>query len=177
MNTSRYGQGSEPEQKNVDVTVKWFNPTKGYGFVQAAVGGGDIFLHASVVRLTGHPDLPPGSRMLCDISDGPRGPQVSAIHSVTLSVRDERPELGGGGRGGGGSDGAGSTLEVEGRVKFFDPARGFGFVVPDDGGQDIFVSVRQLERAGLQSLAPEQRVRLTIGAGRKGPIALSLKLI
>lgn len=164
MDMARRGEGSESGRSDIEVVVKWYNPSKGYGFVQIVDTDGDIFLHASVVRLTGYLELPPGTKMRCDINDGPRGPQVAAIHSVTLGSID--------GRGA-----SGATHEIEGRVKFFDPERGFGFVVPDDGGQDVFVSARQLERAGIHSLVPEQRVRLTIGTGRKGPVAVSLNLI
>lgn len=89
---------------------------------------------------------------------------MAAIQRVTLAAAES-------------SGGGGATQEIEGRVKFFDPERGFGFVVPDDGGPDVFISARQLERAGIQPLSPEQRVRLSIGTGRKGPIAISLVLL
>lgn len=74
MEMSRRGEGSESGRAGVEVVVKWYNPSKGYGFVQLAADDGDIFLHASVVRLTGHLELPPGRKLICDINDGPRGP-------------------------------------------------------------------------------------------------------
>lgn len=53
---------------------------------------------------------------------------------------------------------ASSVMEVPAMVKFFDPARGFGFVVPDNGGREVFVHSRVLFRSGMTDLAPGQRV-------------------
>ncbi|HIJ39435.1 MAG TPA: cold-shock protein, partial [Rhodospirillaceae bacterium] len=54
---------------------------------------------------------------------------------------------------------------------------GFGFIAVDDGGKDVFVHIRALEKSGLRSLEPEQRVRLTITQGQKGPQAESVAVI
>ena len=96
--------------ESVTVTVKWFNATKGFGFVQLE-DGTDAFLHASVLVPTGHDEVTDGSTMVCDIADGAKGQQVAAVHEVTLAEgapRAPRPrrEFGGGGdRGGfGGGD-------------------------------------------------------------------------
>ncbi|MEM7315524.1 MAG: cold shock domain-containing protein, partial [Planctomycetota bacterium] len=63
----------ESDEVITDVTasVKWYNPTKGFGFVQPESGGGDAFLHASVVALTGHQALGEGDMLTCDIASGP----------------------------------------------------------------------------------------------------------
>ena len=73
---------SEPYRTGVTALVKWYNPTKGFGFVQPEDGSPDAFLHASLVNQTGHDDLPEGTAVVCDIAEGPRGPQVAAIQSV-----------------------------------------------------------------------------------------------
>jgi CspA family cold shock protein len=62
-------------------------------------------------------------------------------------------------------------------VKFYNAEKGFGFVVPDNGGKDVFVSARVLERAGVQGLGPEQRVRVVAHAGQKGPTADSIEIL
>lgn len=95
---------------------------------------------------------------------------------------------GGGGYGGGGygdrggSGGSGGrdmgpvSDPVEGTVKFFNQEKGFGFIVPDDGGKDVFVSARVLQRNHIMSLEPDQRVRVTTRLGDKGPMAESVEL-
>ena len=73
--------------------------------------------------------------------------------------------------------GEGATEVVEGRVKFFNVEKGFGFVIPDNGGKDVFVSGRTLERFGIGALEPNQRVRLQTRMGQKGPMAEHVELI
>lgn len=164
---------------NVTAQVKWYNPNKGFGFVQPADGGGDAFLHASVLGQSGYQDLGEGDTITCDIAPGPRGPQVVMIHSVERSTA--QPRVGGwsgGGRSfdrGGGFDGPMET--VDGTVKFFDAGKGFGFVTPDGGGKDVFVSARILTKAGIGTLETDQRVRVTTRMGPKGPMAEDVTLI
>jgi len=66
---------------------------------------------------------------------------------------------------------------VEGTVKWFNPDKGFGFIVPDQGGKDIFVHIRAVERAGLSTLHENQRVRFTEKAGQKGSEADAIVVI
>lgn len=161
----------EPDdiKTNVTANVKWYNSNKGFGFVQPEDGGGDAFLHASVVATTGHLNLGEGDVLTCDIAVGPRGPQVVAIHQIEPSTTPPRDWHGPG------SETPGET--VEGVVKFFDTTKGFGFILPDGGGRDIFVSARTLTRCGLDSLAADQRVRVVTHKGPKGPMADDVTLI
>jgi cold shock protein len=66
---------------------------------------------------------------------------------------------------------------VEGTVKWFNPDKGFGFIAPDQGGKDVFVHIRAVERAGLSTLRDNQRVRFTEKAGQKGPEADGIEVI
>jgi CspA family cold shock protein len=75
------------------------------------------------------------------------------------------------------SDSSPEGALMEGTVKFYNHARGFGFVIPDDGSRDVFVSARTLERAGLAGLEANQRVRLSTRVGHKGPMAQSVEVI
>lgn len=150
--------------REITAVVKWFNPTKGFGFVKPNDGSPDAFMHISVVSRSGHRHLPQGATIVCDLCAGPKGPQVAAVHRVE-SVPDSMPVR------------QEATSEIEGTVKFYNREKGFGFVVPDGGGRDVFVSARVLERAGMQSLGPEQRVRMLTRMGHKGPMADSIEII
>jgi CspA family cold shock protein len=191
-----FPSSSGPYESGVTAVVKWYNPTKGFGFVKPTDGAPDAFLHASLVNQTGHQDLPQGTTIVCDITHGPRGPQVASIREVTMPDPSEIPpprpggpggRMGGGprrggfgggfGGGGGGYGGGSSGPPVEGTVKFYNAEKGFGFIVPDDGGKDVFVSARTLERAGIPPLQPEQRVRVSTRMGEKGPMAQRVEIL
>jgi CspA family cold shock protein len=177
--------------REITAVVKWFNPTKGFGFVQPSDGSPDAFMHVSVVTRSGIRHLPEGATIVCDLCAGPKGPQVAEVHRIEDMPEAPPPRGGYGGGGGygaghggdrggdrGGDHGAsGPASEIEGTVKFYNRDKGFGFVVPDDGSKDVFVSARILERAGLQNLGPEQRVRMMVRSGQKGPMADSVEVI
>ena len=55
-----------------------------------------------------------------------------------------------------------------GTVKWFNPAKGFGFIEPDDGGEDAFVHISAVEQAGLSTLQEGQKVNFEIQPGRNG---------
>ncbi len=158
---------SQPTGDPVSAVVKWFNPTKGFGFVQPTDGSPDAFLHVSVLEQAGYKDIQDAATITCQIGSGPKGPQVTAIFNMEPPEAGENPGVG--------MDGAAES--VEGRVKFFDAGKGFGFIVPDNGEQDVFVSARSLERSGIMMLEPEQRVRVSTRMGHKGPMAESVELI
>ena len=178
-------------QSNARATVKWFNPTKGFGFVTPEDGSPDAFLHISAVQAAGHDALPEGATIICDLSSGPKGPQVAAISSVDTSTASSggrpqrsapRSDFGhsprGGSRGGwGGQDDDQGGETVDGTVKWFNADKGFGFVAPQGGGKDVFVHRSALERSGLQALADGEPVRLTVRQGQKGPEAVRVEVL
>ena len=187
----------EPTAVDVDVTVKWFNGIKGYGFVTTP-DGDDAFMHVTSLQALGRNSIPPESRVKCDLGPGRRGLQVLTVKEI-LELGEEPPPraprsggfggdrggfrggdrggYGGGGRGGygggdrggyGGGDRGGygggdrddrAPLETrQATVKFYNAERGFGFASPSDGGEDIYVPARVVERAGMGELQPEQSV-------------------
>lgn len=190
--------GSGDTRADVRAVVKWFNATKGFGFVQPNDGSPDAFLHVSVLQAIGRSELAEGAEVICSIQPGRKGLQVAAITSIEHEPEGRpaaRPRddfgradgygqrgfggsYGGGGYGGGGYGGGydGGGQEIEGTVKFFNAEKGFGFIVPDDGSKDVFISARVLERARMSMLEPDQRVRVTTRMGQKGPMAESIQL-
>lgn len=163
------GNRAVVQSPNVTATVKWFNSQKGFGFVSPKDGSPDAFLHISALERAGHQDIAEGATIMCDLGPGQRGPQVVAIHSIdTETAAPRAPRR------------AGPQIiaeSVEGKVKFFSVDKGFGFIAPDDGGKDVFVHIKALERSGIRALESDQRVRITVSMGVKGPQAESIDLI
>ena len=58
-----------------------------------------------------------------------------------------------------------------GTVKWFNATKGFGFIAPEDGSQDVFVHAKAVERAGLGTLQERQRVRYELRPGRNGKLS------
>jgi CspA family cold shock protein len=160
-----YDQGFQTE-----AVVKWFNLTKGFGFVAPADGSADAFLHSSVVSRAGMRDVAEGTKLLVLITDGPKGRQVANIVEV-LGMSDV--PLTSPGR----AAPTGPEVEMTGTVKWFKPDKGFGFVTPDDGGRDVFVHRSVLLRAGLQQIDSGQKVKMNVQTASKGREATSIELI
>ncbi|MCX7923598.1 MAG: cold-shock protein [Clostridia bacterium] len=59
-------------------TVKWFNPEKGFGFIERE-GGDDVFVHFSAIKAEGYKSLVEGQRVQFDIENGQRGPQATNV--------------------------------------------------------------------------------------------------
>ena len=72
-------------------------------------------------------------------------------------------------------DAGGPTYDLAGTVKWFDQVRGFGFVTPEDGGQDVFLHSSVLQRAGRQDVQQGERVELEVRDGQRGRQAVNLK--
>src|SRR5579883_3191932 len=172
--------GSRPlAQSSATGKVKWFNATKGYGFVTLD-SGADAFCHASALQAAGHSELPQGATIICDLADSQRGLQVINVRSVDLSTAE--PMRGGGGprrdfgRGHYRDNGPSGPM-VEGKVKFFNDQKGFGFVMPDNGSGDIYLHASALRRSGVQAVEPDQRIRYSTRQGNKGVEVDRVKII
>ena len=61
-----------------------------------------------------------------------------------------------------------------GTVKWFNASKGFGFIVPDDGGEDLFVHHSEIKTEGYASLDEGQKVEFEVGEGKKGPCATNV---
>ena len=137
-------------------TVSWYEPGKGYGFITPDGGRGEIFVHSSAI--VGGGVISDGQRVAFLVVDGERGPQ--ADHLLPLGAEAAQQA----------SDGA------DGTVSWYDGEKGFGFVVPDNGGEDLFAHVKSLAR-GLTELAEGDRVTYDVAAGDKGPLARNVQVV
>jgi len=143
-------------------TVSWYESTKGYGFVTPDGGGAEIFLHSSAI--VGGGVVAEGQRVAFLVVDGEKGPQ--ADHLLPL-----RAGSGGGGAGAGAADDG-----ADGTVTWFDPDKGFGFVTPVAGGDDVFVHVSSLA-GGLTELREGDRVTFDVVPGDRGPQGRDVRLV
>ena len=172
------GLGSAPGAAVV-ATVKWYDPVKGFGFLTPADGSRDLFCHASAVSGAGLMTLPEGASVTCEVERGQRGPQVWRIHAVDASTVSPGPaESGGPTRGKHGHEldeqGPSSGRRVVATVKWYVPAKGFGFSVPDDGSPDAFCHASVVQDAGYDTLPQGANVTCMVTEGRRGPVVLSI---
>ena len=167
-----------PAGPETGAVVKWFNPEKGFGFVELEDGAGDAFLHVSVLSRAGFTTVQPGTPMRVRTSAGQKGPQVAEVVSVeegvTVPTSSPAPRMGGPRTPRPAPD-LSSAVEMRGTVKWFNPEKGFGFVMPEGGGKDVFVHISALSRGGLTTLEPNQAVQMQVAEGRRGPEAVSVE--
>ena len=169
--------------------VKWFNPDKGFGFIQPIDGGADVFVHISALERSGLGGLNEGDQVGFELEQDRRSGKLAAVDLVVTGsagpgARAPRsggaPRSFGGGAGGdrdsfqrrpaGGGGGGGSRDPAgagSGVVKWFNTTKGFGFIQPSDGGADVFVHISDVEKAGLSRLADGQAVSYDLESDRR----------
>jgi CspA family cold shock protein len=168
-----------PEGIHVEGRIKWFDATRGFGFLVSDQIEGDILVHFSVLRDHGRRSLPEGALVECIAEQQQRGLQARKILSIDLSTvlpgaarpsipsvdRADRKAL---------SDAAGPYEPVE--VKWFNRVKGYGFVQrADDPDSDIFVHMETVRSAGITDLQPGDRLDARIAEGKKGLTAVELR--
>lgn len=156
--------------------VKFFNPSKGFGFIARDDGGEDVFVHISAVEQAGLQGLASGQPLGFTLVE--RNGKVSAIdlkidgepmpvEEFAPRQREDRGERPGGARGRRQLTGE----RTSGTVKFFNTTKGFGFIARDDGQADAFVHISAVQRAGMAGLEEGDRVAFDIEVDDRGKFA------
>jgi len=161
----------------VEAKVKWFNTTKGFGFVAPDDGSPDVFLHMAALEAAGLPAPGEGATIKCEIGAGKKGPQVSRV--LELSGGTARPSQRPAARSAPVEDAPSmaNAVEVVCAVRWYCPTRGYGFLTPDDGSDDVFVNSKVLRRADLLILDKDQRVSSMVVITAKGPEARTVRIL
>lgn len=161
-------------------TMKWFDATRGFGFLVSDEADGDILVHFSVLKEHDRRSLPEGAVVECLVAEQERGLQARRVLSIDLSnavVPDPpRPSASSADRVDPAAlaEEAGAFEPVQ--VKWFNRLKGYGFLVrPDADGEDIFIHMETVRRGGLNDLVPDQMVRARIASGPKGPLAVEVE--
>jgi CspA family cold shock protein len=156
----------------LQATVKWFNAEKGYGFVELTDGRGDAFVHLKTLRQIGRETLPSGAKLRAVVRSGSRGAQVVRVVEVDATSVVERPER----PTRRPTPDASTAYDLTGKVKWFDGARGFGFIASDDFGRDVFVHSSVVGAAGVSGLFEGQTVSMRVVETSKGREAIAMTL-
>lgn len=148
--------------------VKWFDPTRGFGFVVSDEGGPDILLHANVLRNFGQSSVADSAGIRLTVQRTDRGVQAVEVIEIAPPIQmggahlEDLEEI----------DEAALDLPLQpARVKWFDKGKGFGFANVFGRSEDVFVHVEVLRRSGLADLLPGEAVALRVIEGRRGLMA------
>ncbi|MGZ3411557.1 MAG: cold-shock protein [Rhizomicrobium sp.] len=155
----------------VSGVIKWFDVSKGYGFIIPDTGGTDVLLHVTCLRRDGFQTAYEGARIVCEALARPKGMQAFRILSMDESTavhpaeQPPRTHV---------SVTPTSGLE-RAVVKWFNRLRGFGFLTRGEGTADIFVHMETLRRYGMTELRPGQTILVRHGPGPKGLMAAEVQ--
>ena len=158
----------------IEVTgvIKWFDVSKGYGFIVPDSGMADVLLHVTCLRRDGFQTAYEGARVVCEALARPKGLQAfrilsmdesTAIHPAQLPPPRTHVTV------------APTSGLERAIVKWFNRLRGFGFLTRGEGTPDIFVHMETLRRYGITELRPGQTVLVRFGPGPKGAMATEVR--
>lgn len=151
--------------------VKWFDVGRGYGFIIPDNGMQDILLHLSCLKRDGFEAPLEGARVSCEVVERQKGYQCLRVLSVDLSTAIHPVER----RSRAHNTVTPNTGWVHVKVKWFNRARGFGFVSEGEGHPDIFVHMETLRKTAIAELEPDTWVYVRFGDGPKGKMAAEVR--
>jgi CspA family cold shock protein len=167
-----------PSGPPINGVVKWFNPGKGFGFVELSDGSGNAFLHGSVLIQSGINVVEPGDALQVRVGPGHKGSHITEIISVDRSTaKPTTPRRSNFGPPTSNGSSPGTAAEETGTVKWFNAEKGYGFIALDGGNKDGFIHISALERSGLAGVSQGDRVIVDVVEGRKGPEATGVRLV
>jgi len=148
--------------------VKWFNSQKGYGFITPDEGGEDLFVHQSAINAQGFRTLSETEDVMYDVVD--EGGKLKAVNVSSPDGGYVKGDSGGRGRGRGAAttprkwvDGAEPSEGKQiGTVKWFNSEKGFGFIAPLSGSEDLFVHQSAIHAPGFRSLMEGEDVEFKV---------------
>jgi CspA family cold shock protein len=157
----------------VKARLKWFNVPKGFGFVEPEDGNYDAFLHVTTLKRAGVEKLGEGASLLCRIERGSDGARVTEIIEVLDAGESteplEQPPLP--------ETSPDDYFYLTGTVKWYDPRKGFGFVLADDGLKDVFLHNNCLARCGLSMIEPGVSVQMNVRTTPKGREVVDIQFL
>lgn len=162
------GAGVTAPADDADGTVSWFDEEKGFGFITPDDGGPDVFVHVRALA-EGLTWLTEGDRVAYDVVEGEKGPQARDLHLVRGADTSASSTTGKPVKGGKPAAGGPPARAGEGVVARYDADKGFGFITPDAGGDDLFVHVSVV--SGAEPLQKGDRVRFKVRQSDRGPQA------
>jgi cold shock protein len=151
--------------------VKWFDPSKGFGFVVSDDCELDILLHANVLRNFGQSSVADGAGIVLRVQRTHRGVQAVEVLAIEppegadLNLSEETRAIG--------PEVLALPLEPA-RVKWYDKGKGFGFANVFGHGEDIFIHVEVLRASGFADLEAGEAVALRIVDGKRGRMAVQV---
>lgn len=152
--------------------IKWFDVSKGYGFIVPDDGGVDVLLHVTALRRDGFQTAPEGARVVCEVQERSKGLQVFRVISLDESTATHPSQLPAARTHVQVTPAGGFEIVV---VKWFNRVRGFGFVTRGEGTEDIFIHMETLRRFGIMDLKPGDGLLVRFGNGPKGLMAAEIR--